>query len=105
MQSIPSLPVRILVTGGAGYIGSVVSRQLRDHGDEVAVVDSIEIPVRQEPRRAGDPPNLVAATVKAHDELGWRLEKRRSRAWSPTPGIGFGRIPRATGEHSTPLVV
>jgi len=33
--------VRILVTGGAGYIGSIVARQLLDRGDEVTVLDSL----------------------------------------------------------------
>ena len=33
--------MRILVTGGAGYIGSVVTRQLVDQGDHVVVYDSL----------------------------------------------------------------
>jgi UDP-glucose 4-epimerase len=35
-------PVKLLVTGGAGYIGSVVSRQLLDAGHEVVVLDNLE---------------------------------------------------------------
>jgi UDP-glucose 4-epimerase len=34
--------VKLLVTGGAGYIGSVVSRQLLDAGHEVVVFDNLE---------------------------------------------------------------
>lgn len=34
-------PVRLLVTGGAGYIGSVVTAQLLDAGHEVAVLDDL----------------------------------------------------------------
>jgi UDP-glucose 4-epimerase len=34
--------MRILVTGGAGYIGSVTTRLLLDHGHEVIVVDTLE---------------------------------------------------------------
>jgi UDP-glucose 4-epimerase len=34
--------VRLLVTGGAGYIGSVVARRLIDAGHEVVVLDSLE---------------------------------------------------------------
>ena len=34
--------MRILVTGGAGYIGSITSRVLLDAGHEVAVLDSLE---------------------------------------------------------------
>ncbi|HEX8903988.1 MAG TPA: UDP-glucose 4-epimerase GalE [Longimicrobiaceae bacterium] len=33
--------MRVLVTGGAGYIGSVVVRQLCDRGDEVVVFDNL----------------------------------------------------------------
>src|SRR4051794_10655017 len=32
----------LLVTGGAGYIGSVVAKQLRDAGHTVTVLDSLE---------------------------------------------------------------
>lgn len=32
--------LRILITGGAGYIGSVLSRVLLDHGHQVTVLDS-----------------------------------------------------------------
>ena len=34
--------VKLLVTGGAGYIGSIVSRQLLEAGHEVVVLDSLE---------------------------------------------------------------
>jgi UDP-glucose 4-epimerase len=34
--------VRLLVTGGAGYIGSIVSRRLLSEGHEVVVLDSLE---------------------------------------------------------------
>ena len=34
--------MRILVTGGAGYIGSVTTRMLLDAGHEVTVLDSLE---------------------------------------------------------------
>jgi UDP-glucose 4-epimerase len=34
--------MRLLVTGGAGYIGSVVAAQLRDGGHDVTVLDSLE---------------------------------------------------------------
>jgi UDP-glucose 4-epimerase len=33
--------MRVLVTGGAGYIGSIVAQQLVDRGDEVTVLDSL----------------------------------------------------------------
>jgi UDP-glucose 4-epimerase len=34
--------MRLLVTGGAGYIGSVVAAQLRDAGHDVTVLDSLQ---------------------------------------------------------------
>jgi UDP-glucose 4-epimerase len=34
--------MKLLVTGGAGYVGSVVSRLLLSHGHEVVVLDSLE---------------------------------------------------------------
>ena len=33
--------MKLLVTGGAGYIGSVVAKQLLDAGHEVAVLDDL----------------------------------------------------------------
>ena len=33
--------MRLLVTGGAGYIGSIVAQQLVARGDEVTVLDSL----------------------------------------------------------------
>src|SRR5688572_1187770 len=34
--------MKILVTGGAGYIGSFMAKVLLEQGDEVVVVDSLE---------------------------------------------------------------
>jgi UDP-glucose 4-epimerase len=35
------MPQRVLVTGGAGFIGSVITKQLVDRGDEVVVFDNL----------------------------------------------------------------
>src|ERR1700754_3095607 len=37
----------ILVTGGAGYIGSHVARQLAEHGDAVVVLDTLSTGFRE----------------------------------------------------------
>ena len=39
--------MKILVTGGAGYIGSVTTRHLLDGGHDVTVFDSLELGHRE----------------------------------------------------------
>ena len=98
MRSLRSRPMRLLVTGGAGYIGSIVARQLLERGHDVTVLDSLyrghraaipegaafeaartvtarDIPVREDARRPGDPPRLVAANAKVRAGLGWTPER------------------------------
>ena len=46
-----------------------------------------KIPVTEKPRRAGDPPKLVASATKAIKELGWqpkfpKLEQIIQSAWA-----------------------
>ncbi|MGI8412854.1 MAG: UDP-glucose 4-epimerase GalE [Solirubrobacteraceae bacterium] len=38
-------------------------------------VTGVEIPIREAPRRAGDPPMLVAASQRIRSELGWEARK------------------------------
>ena len=52
--------MRILVTGGAGYIGSIATRMLCDAGHEVIVLDSLE---RGHRRAVDDRATLVVAAV------------------------------------------
>ncbi|MBW1879161.1 MAG: SDR family NAD(P)-dependent oxidoreductase, partial [Deltaproteobacteria bacterium] len=44
--------MRILVTGGAGYVGSHIAVELLQRGDEVVVVDSLERGYREAVERA-----------------------------------------------------
>ena len=72
--------MKLLVTGGAGYIGSVVARTLHDRGHEVVVFDDLstgglDLPVEECPRRAGDPPVLVASSERIRADLGWQPRK------------------------------
>jgi UDP-glucose 4-epimerase len=43
--------------------------------DAARRVTGREIPAREQPRRPGDPPELVAASDRIRDELGWQPEK------------------------------
>ena len=67
-----STPNSVLVTGGAGYIGSHVLMQLRAGGERVVVLDNLSTGFRQSvgdaPLVVGDIADqaLVAATLKAH---------------------------------------
>ena len=51
--------MRILVTGGAGYIGSHTTALLRARGDYVVVLDTLELGFRQ---AVGDTPLVVGST-------------------------------------------
>jgi UDP-glucose 4-epimerase len=48
---------------------------VREVIDAVRAVTGLEIPVREAPRRPGDPPQLVAASAKIRAELGWEPRK------------------------------
>ena len=40
-------PMRVLVTGGAGYIGSVCVAELSAQGHEVVVIDNLQVGHRE----------------------------------------------------------
>lgn len=48
---------------------------VREVIDAAREVTGLEIPVREAPRRPGDPPMLVAASAKIRSELGWEPRK------------------------------
>src|SRR3954471_15963976 len=54
--------MRVLVTGGAGYIGSHAVRVLRERGDQVVVLDTLELGHRA---AIGNTPLVVGST---HDQ-------------------------------------
>jgi UDP-glucose 4-epimerase len=58
--------MKLLVTGGAGYIGSIVARHLLDAGHEVVVLDSLETGHRDAIAPEAD---LVVADLQDRDAL------------------------------------
>src|SRR5918999_5698457 len=56
-------PMRLLVTGGAGYIGSIVAQQLLREGHEVTVLDDLS-----RGHRAAVPPGATLIEASLLDE-------------------------------------
>ncbi len=56
---------------GAFNLGTGTGNSVREVVEACRVVTGRDIPVREGPRRAGDPPVLVASSGKAARELGW----------------------------------
>jgi len=46
-RGLPGLakPMKLLVTGGAGYIGSIVAKRLLENGHQVTVLDNLVVSV------------------------------------------------------------
>jgi UDP-glucose 4-epimerase len=61
---------------GSGAFNLAVGRGFsnREIIDDARRVTGHEIPVHEEPRRPGDPAELVADSTRARGELGWRVE-------------------------------
>ena len=66
--------MRIMVTGGAGYIGAHTSTQLMERGDEVLVVDDLSSGLRE---RVADAPivEIDLAHHDAHQELSRAMQE------------------------------
>ncbi len=67
-------------------LGTGTGYTVREVIEAAQRVTGREIPAREEPRRAGDPPELVAAAARAGAELGWAprrgLEEMIADAWA-----------------------
>ena len=67
--------MKILITGGAGYIGSMVCHSLADHGHEPIIIDSMITGSRQQvdqfPTFTGDiaDDDLIKNIIKEHPEI------------------------------------
>ncbi len=69
--------VRALASGTPGEhrivnLGSGDGYSVREVLDTIARVTGTPVPVTEEPRRAGDPPVLIASNARAEEQLGWR---------------------------------
>jgi UDP-glucose-4-epimerase GalE len=65
---------RLFAGGGNGYynLGSQKGHSVREVIEAVRATTGRSFPVRIGPRRAGDPPTLIASSQRAAAELGWR---------------------------------
>ncbi|HWL50844.1 MAG TPA: UDP-glucose 4-epimerase GalE [Chthoniobacteraceae bacterium] len=69
--------MKIFVTGGAGYIGSICVEHLLDHGHEVTVFDNLS----EGHRKAVDPrAALIVGDLQARDEIAAALAQTRPEA-------------------------
>jgi UDP-glucose 4-epimerase len=79
--------MKLLVTGGAGYIGSIVSRLLISEGHELVVFDSLE---RGHREAVAPQAQLIVGDLRNPDEIDQALSScfisRRWR-WSVNPSI------------------
>ena len=57
------------------------------------------IPVKEGPRRPGDPPSLVAASEKIQRELGWKPKYTELRPIIETAWNWHRKHPRGYGDH------
>ncbi|MDI9232721.1 GDP-mannose 4,6-dehydratase [Limnohabitans sp. HM2-2] len=65
---------KILITGGAGYIGSHTAVELMNAGHHVVIVDNLCNSSRFEARRSDDVATCYSDTRLAQEALGWKAE-------------------------------
>ncbi len=84
--------MKLLVTGGAGYIGSVVAAQLIENGHEVVILDDLSTGHAEGvPRRAAS----SRATCARGGAGAGRRHRRRAALRGPVAGRRVGRPTRA----------
>ena len=95
----------ILVTGGAGYIGSHMVHELVDAGERVVVLDNLSTGfdwavAKGVPLIVGESGDetLVAQIIREHKRRGHHPFRRLDR------GAGFGRAIRSAITRTTPSI-
>jgi UDP-glucose 4-epimerase len=88
---------------GAYNLGTGQGNSVRQVLDKAREVTGREIPAEEAPRRAGDPPRLVASNTLARNDLGWsperNLEEMVSSAWhwQTKHPSGYNARPQSAG--------
>ena len=77
-------------TGGGSSVREVI--------DVCRAITGKEIPVVEQPRRAGDPPRLIAASAKIKRELGWEPKYERLEAIIESAWKWHQRFPSGYGD-------
>ena len=77
-------------TGGGSSVREVI--------DACRKITGAEIPVVEKPRRAGDPPRLIAASAKIKNELGWKPRYQELHAIVESAWKWHQRFPNGYGD-------
>ncbi len=77
-------------------LGSGTGYTVREVLDAVRRVTGHPVPTVDGPRRAGDPPTLIASNARAADVLGWAptrgIEQMAGDAWAYVQGLAAERV-------------
>jgi UDP-glucose 4-epimerase len=71
---------------------------VREVIDTCRAVTGCDIPVVEKPRRAGDPPRLIAASAKIKAELGWEPRFQELRAIVESSWKWHQKFPQGYGD-------
>ena len=70
---------KVLVTGGAGFIGSNLVRALLERGDDVRVLDNFSTGNRDNLAGVEDDVEIVEGELRSYERVAQRRARRRGR--------------------------